>query len=455
MTRKFPSMGSLAFLLLMLAPAGDLDAAQRALKAGRPREAISLLGDLAHGEDPRANEIAGRAHYALKEYEAAVEPLLTASDAFPKRKELALLAAYACWWSAKVNPQYARPYLDDARRMAKRAADALVEARIRKEAGDFEGALVLFRKLKSTPPIRKLVAECLDLLGPPKAAREAWARVLDDAIEKQDLLGAFVAAFKARETGRLLAWLDKSIAGSADPLWSRLYRGYTYLEMGLFGKAIPDLRYAVERRPKDNAAKGRLAECLVRHGIKERRDELLVESERLAREVLASEPRDEKSWLAIQLLAWWAWANRDTERIYLLKKYLHGLDPTHKTVGLDYAAMARRLGRYDEAEAVYKTLDEEYPGDTVVLNDYAILFDGRGDRKQAVEYWKRVLDLDPEDKNALENLFTAAWERGDKSAARGYLRRGLVVARREGGRLLLRWQWFSDRLTWAPLGHGG
>ena len=56
--------------------------------------------------------------------------------------------------------------------------------------------------------------------------------------------------------------------------------------------------------------------------------------------------------------------------------------------------------------------------------------------------------------NALENLFTDAWERGDSVAARDYARRGLAAARAAGG-VVDRWLWFEDRLLWAPSGFGG
>ena len=61
----------------------------------------------------------------------------------------------------------------------------------------------------------------------------------------------------------------------------------------------------------------------------------------------------------------------------------------------------------------------------------------------------------PVNRNALENLFTKAWERGDDEAVANYLARGLEEAAKTGDPgLLRRWRWFENRLRWAPHGFG-
>jgi hypothetical protein len=78
-----------------------------------------------------------------------------------------------------------------------------------------------------------------------------------------------------------------------------------------------------------------------------------------------------------------------------------------------------------------------------------------GEEAEAIRLWERVLEEDPRDLNALENLFTKAWERGDAAAVDAYLGRGLEAARASGdARLLDRWRWFRDRRIWAPSGAG-
>ena len=57
--------------------------------------------------------------------------------------------------------------------------------------------------------------------------------------------------------------------------------------------------------------------------------------------------------------------------------------------------------------------------------------------------------------NALENLFTKAWERGDRKAAARYLERGIAESQKSDAEgLRRRWRWFRDRLSWAPSGFG-
>ena len=63
--------------------------------------------------------------------------------------------------------------------------------------------------------------------------------------------------------------------------------------------------------------------------------------------------------------------------------------------------------------------------------------------------------IDPGNMNALENLFTKAWERGDSKAAKTHLEHGLAGAEKaDNPGLLRRWRWFRDRLAWAPTGFG-
>jgi Flp pilus assembly protein TadD len=97
---------------------------------------------------------------------------------------------------------------------------------------------------------------------------------------------------------------------------------------------------------------------------------------------------------------------------------------------------------------------EADPEDAAALNDLGILLDGLGDRAKARALWEKILAIDPLNPDALENLFTDAWERGDGSAARDYARKGLDSARERKGPVD-RWLWFLDRLAWAPAGHGG
>ena len=132
-----------------------------------------------------------------------------------------------------------------------------------------------------------------------------------------------------------------------------------------------------------------------------------------------------------------------------LFRRLHETDPEDAVAALNLGATLRRLHRYEEAEAAYLRALEAYEDDPDVLNDLAILEDGRGLRAKAVSRWKKVLDEEPDNLNALENLYTAAWERGDREAMDGLLARGLAASKARG-RDHERWRWFRDRRLWAP-----
>jgi tetratricopeptide (TPR) repeat protein len=451
-------LASLLALLLLLP--GDVDAAEKALDAGKPGEAIRLLGDLADQEEVhwRTNAVLGRAHLQLREYEAAVEPLLRAAEERPDDKLLARDAAYACWGSAK--GVYARAYLDDALRMARKSGNPLLIADIQYALGDFTEALNGYEEVKEEASTRLRVliriAECLGGLGRTEAAQEAHGAALEEAIRKEDMLAAYRSAFAAERAGRLLNWLDERVAANPKDPWARLYRGYTRARLLMFGEAAADLRIAVLARPDDLDAQSQLCRALIRLGLNEQRREALEEGESVARGILAKDPRQPGAWEALRWLAWHYWVTRDVERSYRLLKHLHALDPEEADVGLNFAAMARRVGHHEESRKTYEILLDAYPEDPDVLNDLGILRDGLGDRVAAVDLWNRVLKEDRENLNALENLFTAAWERGDKGAMDELALRGLAAARRakkEGP--IARWIWFMDRISWAPAGHGG
>ncbi|MHC4817965.1 MAG: tetratricopeptide repeat protein [Planctomycetota bacterium] len=443
-------------LLVLLLLAGDLAGAQKALAAGRPAEALRLLGDLAETDDPSADilVVQGRAYLALREYAAAVEPLMRASDMRPTDKALALAAAQACRGAAQ--GMYRMLYLADARRLAERAGDAEMLADLAYEAGDLEDALARYRALEDEEETRlhrlTRIAHCLRQLGRSDEASQAYADALDEALRRDDLRAAYRVAFAGGQRGRFLSWLDRKIAEKDDPRL-RLYRGYVRSAALMFAEAIEDLRAALKERPQDLEIKDLLSHALLQHGIRTQNADEIEESEKLAREVLAGEPAHQRAWDRLGWIAGHYWVNGRIERSYSVLRDLHGSDPTDINAGLNFGAMARRLGRYEEAAAAYGRLLEVSEEDPDVLNDYAILRDGMGDRAAAAALWERTLKEEPDNLNALENLFTHTWERGQGQAAREYLRRGLDAARRRNGPVD-RWLWFEDRLRWAPAGFG-
>jgi len=410
-------------LVIFLCLSGDLAAAEEALEQGQPDRALELLGDLAEGDSAglKALIVSGKALIELREYEAAVDPLLRAVEKAPEDKQAARLAAWACWGAARGGGSFARAYLEDAIRYARRADARRMIADLLFELGSYEAALKDYRALPTEEvgryAVRTRIAQCLAALGKEAEARAAYGEALDVAIAAHDLNSAFRSAFAAKQVGKLLAWMGEQLQEKPDDLMLRLHRGYAREGLGMWKEAAEDLRIACRLEPRHTDARRRLARCLMNYGTREQQTEAIDEAEKLARAALKADPRDAISWETVRWLAGWAWANRDVPRSLSLLEVLHGIDPEARDVALNYCAMARRLGRYKEAEAAFRKLA-------------------------------------PNDLNALENLYTKAWERGDAERARGYLSRGLELA--EAGSnpgLARRWRWFRNRSRWAPTGH--
>lgn len=448
----------ISLLLTLVLFAGDLAAAEQALAQGRPQQALDLLGDLGDRDDApvRALVVLGRAHLRLRAYVAAVEPLLRASDALPDDKKLARDAAYACWGSAE--GVYAMAYLEDAKRMARRAGDPMLLADVHYAARDYEAALEHYRAVaddeRTRLHVKTRIGEALLQLGKEEEGRTALGVALEEAIRRADLSAAYRLGFAARKSGRLLAWLDERLEETPDDEWARLYRGYARAQALMYREAVDDLRLVLAKRPDDVATLERLAFALIRAGAEEGDAAAVTEGRDHALAVLDAQPENQSAFNWLAWLNHRYWLNGDTEGALALSRELMRRRPDDVNTCLNFCGFARRLGRYAEAEAVFKRLLEDEFDLAPILNDYAILLDGMGRRDEAAALWRQVLDEDPENLNALENLFTDAWERGDRKDLAEYGARGLEAARRRDGPTA-RWLWFSDRLRWAPAAFGG
>ncbi len=454
-------MAASILLLMLLLPPGDLKAAEEALAAGKAEEALALLGDLVRTESVSTGVLVvqGRALLRLRRYEAAVEPLLAAAAARPDDAALARDAAYACWGSAE--GPFAQAYLDDALRFARRANDALLLADIQHARGDFESALATYRA--ASPPaserlrVLENIAGCYAGLGRPDEARTAYAEALEEAIARRDLVAAYRTGLAAGRGGRLLQWLDARVADEPENAWLLLYRGYARDALQQDENAAADLRRVAELLPDQRAARGRLAAVLARLGIRRQNEAALLESERVARELLDSDPGDAVAWQALYTLSWYAATNAKVERAYQILRVMIRIDPEDEPTSLNFCAMARRLGHHEEARQVFERLLESDPFSADCLVDFGILEDGLGNRAQAIALWRRALEVRPRDLNALENLFTTAWESGEEGLAREYATRALAIVRGPGGSpgQVARWTWFVDRLSWCPAAFRG
>jgi len=449
--------------LLLVARPGDLDAARRAFDAQRFDEAIDLLGDLADAPDaaPEALLLLARAQRGAGRPDAAVEPYLRASDALESDRALAKEAAEDCLEAfERAEGPGGDGYLQDARRMARRAGEPLLLGRVLLLLRDFEGAIPEFAKVERGAPGRAAAiegrAQCLFELGREPESRAAYGELLDAAIEGGDLALGYRAAFRAGLGGKLLDWLDRLDGATPGDLRIRRYRGFARSQMLLYKEAAEDLRFVTAARPDDLAARNGLVYALLQVSVQAQDREARKEAEAAAVETvrMASRPgtEPEHARFARENLLWIGsqhWAAGELEAALGSLRVLVETDPSDTRAGLNFGAIARRLGLHDEAKAVYDRLLEADPEDPDVLNDLGILVDGNGDRAGAVALWRKVLGIEPDNLDALENLHTSAWEAGELAAAREYAERGLEVAGRRQ-KSVERWRWFRDRLSWAP-----
>ncbi|MEM8885240.1 MAG: tetratricopeptide repeat protein [Planctomycetota bacterium] len=448
-------------LLICLLLGGDLVAAEKALADNKPEEAIELLGDLADADDAdvRAQLVLGRAYLRLREYEAAVDPLLRAAERKPDDKQLMRDAAWACWGASANAGSFQQAYLEDALRYARKSDNAKLVADLLYELQRWEEALAAYDKVEETEANRLFLktraAYCLAALERADEARVAFGAALDEALRRNDLRAGYELAFRGKQQGRYMAALDKRIADKPEDVSLRLFRGYAREAARLWKVAVEDLRVVYKLAPAHADGRRRLARSLVMLGTKEQREEPLVEAERLARKELADFPGEPMSWATMRWIAGWRWANRDIPRAYGVLRDLQKMDPADREVVLNFGAMARRLGKYKEAEAAFLQYLEIDAEDPDILNDYGIVKDGMGRRAEAIALWEKVLSLEEGNLNSLENLFTKAWEDGDRAAIERYLKRGTEEAMRTNDEgLQRRWRWFRDRLAWAPSGFG-
>lgn len=456
----------MASLLILLALAGDLDAAEKALAAGDADRAIDLLGELPDAEDapPRVFLILGRAQAARGHPELAVEPLLRAADAMPEDKGVAREAALACTGAAEGDPGAAGQWLLDARRMAERAGDPLLLGGILLSLGEYEAAVTAFDRAAALPegklPGLQGKADALDALGRTEEAKPARIAALEEAMRLLDLAAAYRAAFACDQGGRFLDWLDGLVKEKPDDLRLRRYRGFTRSRLLLYREAAEDLRFVGASRPDDLAARNELVRVLLNLLSASQDTAAQKEAEVIATEIVRRAAGDPGSREALatarENLLWMAqrrWQAAELSASLDLLRVLHETDPEDVPAGLNLAAVARRLDLREEARRTYDRLLEAWPDDPDVLNDLGIFVDGLGRREEAVSLWKKVLEQQPENLDALENLFTSAWEGGDRAAAADYAARGLRAAERRR-RTVDRWHWFQDRLLWAPVAWG-
>ncbi|MHC5080089.1 MAG: tetratricopeptide repeat protein, partial [Planctomycetota bacterium] len=151
---------------------------------------------------------------------------------------------------------------------------------------------------------------------------------------------------------------------------------------------------------------------------------------------LASLLRNPKNTNAVRMANWIAGNRELKERdfknsrtIWQTIAGLEGVDPVwrarcHLYVGMQYY----RLGEFNKALIHIIACEYLNPNDPEPPNNMGLVYLAMGNRKKALECWKKSLALNAEYADALENLGVFHWRRDRKDEAKGFFLKGYGIA---------------------------
>lgn len=132
-----------------------------------------------------------------------------------------------------------------------------------------------------------------------------------------------------------------------------------------------------------------------------------------------------------------AWAGRISESLDAYRAWLR-TTPTDRDAAIAYARTLAWNGQLDEAEARYTELART--GNAAATKGLARVIGWRGDLERAEQTWRRVLETDPNDPEALTGLAQVLSWQGRQSDAENALERALRANPSYGdARALMRW----------------
>jgi len=198
-------------------------------------------------------------------------------------------------------------------------------------------------------------------------------------------------------------------------------------------------------------------------------DNRLDDADALYKRYIAKEPRDAEGRLALaRTLAWGghydaaiatydtliatnqrtrdavlgraqtlAWSGRLSDAIAVYKAWVRD-HPIDREASMDYARALAWNGQLDEAESMYAQLSKT--GNAAATKGLARVIGWRGDLDRSERTWRRVLETDPRDPEALTGLAQVLTWQGRQSDAEATLQLALQANPSYGdARTLLRW----------------
>ena len=132
-----------------------------------------------------------------------------------------------------------------------------------------------------------------------------------------------------------------------------------------------------------------------------------------------------------------AWSGRLNEALEAYKTWVRD-HPNDRDAAMDYARALAWAGRLDQAEAMYSQLSRT--GNAAATKGLARVIGWRGQLERSEQTWRRVLDTDPRDPEALTGLAQVLSWQGRQSDAEAALELALQANPSYGdARTLLRW----------------
>jgi tetratricopeptide (TPR) repeat protein len=132
-----------------------------------------------------------------------------------------------------------------------------------------------------------------------------------------------------------------------------------------------------------------------------------------------------------------AWAGRMSESLAAYKAWLVN-DPNDRDASIEYARALAWNGQYDEAESMYTRL--AVTGNAAARKGLARVIGWRGELDRSEQTWRKVLETDPRDPEALTGLAQVLSWQGRQTDAESALQQALRVNPTYGdARNLLRW----------------
>jgi len=132
-----------------------------------------------------------------------------------------------------------------------------------------------------------------------------------------------------------------------------------------------------------------------------------------------------------------AWSGRLGDAIAAYKTWVRGR-PTDREAAMDYARALAWNGQLDEAESMYAQLAQT--GNAAATKGLARVIGWRGELDRSERTWRRVLETDPRDPEALTGLAQVLTWQGRQSDAEAALQLALQANPSYGdARTLLRW----------------